>query len=333
MLQQARRKLDWPADREFRLLSIDGGGIKGIFAAALLARLESVHLAGRGLASCFDMIAGTSTGAIISLGLGAGTPASHILDLYMERGAAIFPHRRQFGVLGPAFSSAALAREMKSMFGEQVLGDLTARVCIPSADGRHGDVAVFKTPHHPDFKRDWAMLIKDVALASSAAPTFLRVHEADGYQFIDGGVWANNPVMVGVVDALSCFDIRASQIRILSIGAGMTKPLLGAGPLAFGGALGWLHRGILIESMMHYASVNADGQASLLVGRDRILRVEPTGAAAGVHMTDHAAAKALLPNEANRLAGQFGDEFAAFIRQDRSPPTFYHGRNAAVPIA
>lgn len=328
-LQQARRKLDWPAEREFRLLSIDGGGIKGIFAAALLARLESVSLAGRGLASCFDMIAGTSTGAIIALGLAAGVRASDILALYLERGSAIFPKKRAFGVFGPAFNSAVLAEELERMFGPRLFGDVSVRLCVPSADGKHGDVAAFKTPHHPDFRRDWTMRTKDVALASSAAPTLLRVHQTDGYQFIDGGVWANNPVMVGVVDALSCYAISPQQIRILSIGSGTKKPILGAGAVTFGGALGWMHRSALIESLMHYSAMNADGQAGLLVGRDRLLRIEPEGTAASVQMTDYKAAAGILPAEAERATRALCEQIAPLLVQDREPPVFYHGPRAS----
>ncbi|MEZ5997051.1 MAG: CBASS cGAMP-activated phospholipase [Hyphomonadaceae bacterium] len=304
--------------------------MKGLFAAALLARLESVSLAGRGLAGCFDMIAGTSTGAIVALALAAGVPAADILALYRERGGDIFPRKRQFGVLAPAYKSVVLARELSAMFGARLFGDVATRLCIPSADGRHGDVAVFKTPHHPDFGKDWSMPMTDVALASSAAPTFLRVHHAGGYQFIDGGVWANNPVMVGVVDALSCYDIAPSQIRVLSIGAGAVKPVLGTGPLTFGGALGWLHRGVLLESMMHYSARNADGQAGLLIGRDRLVRIEPQGNAAAIHMTDHAQAAALLPAEAERAVSDLATQLAPLLVADRAPPGFFYGP-AATP--
>jgi uncharacterized protein len=271
------------------------------------------------------MIAGTSTGAIIALALAAGVPARSIYDLYLKRGGAIFPRKRDFGVFGPAYTSTVLATELNTMFGPRLFGHVSTRLCIPSADGKHGDVAVLKTPHHPNLKRDWAMKIVDIALASSAAPTFLRVHDAEGYQFIDGGIWANNPVMVGIVDALSCYNIHPAQIRVLSIGSGTKKPLLGAGALWFGGAVGWLHRGVLIESMTHYSSMNADGQAGLLIGREHIMRVEPSGAAAGVHMTDHANAKLLLPPEAERLAEAEAERFADLLRPDRTPVTFFHG--------
>src|SRR5206468_8707595 len=81
----------WPKDRPFRILSLDGGGIRGIFTAALLAELEQRHLAGQSIATCFDLIAGTSTGGILALGLSAGITAGGLLDLYVARGREVFP--------------------------------------------------------------------------------------------------------------------------------------------------------------------------------------------------------------------------------------------------
>jgi patatin-like phospholipase/acyl hydrolase len=327
VLQQARRQLDWPLDRDFRILSIDGGGIKGIFAATFLARLEATHLSGRGLADHFDMIAGTSTGGIIALALALGMSAADILDLYLSRGADIFPRRRDFGLIRPAYKPDVLRAELRRRFGDHILGDAITRLCIPSADGKHGDVAVFKTPHHPNFARDWTMPAVDIALATSAAPTFLRVHQTGGYYFIDGGVWANNPAMIAVVDALSCFNIERRQIRMLSLGGGSRKPKLGNWQLRLGGIAGWLlPNGTLIESMMHYSTMNADGQAGLLIGRDRLMRIQPEGPAAEVHMTDFVQAARLLPPEAERLAISFGEAIAAdFLSTLAEPAVFHHG--------
>lgn len=328
-LQQARRQLDWPEEREFRVLSIDGGGIKGIFAAAFLARLELSRLGGRSIGRYFDLITGTSTGGIIAIALAAGISAQRILDLYVSQGREIFPRRRDYGFVRPAFKQLALAGALRELFGVSVLGDVTARLCIPSADGRHGDVAVFKTPHHPDYRRDWRMSLVDVGLATSAAPTFLKVHEADGYRFIDGGVWANNPVMVGVVDTLSCFSVARRKVRVLSIGNGTAKPLIGPMQLKFGGVIGWVLRGPLVESFVHYSSLNADGQAGLLLGRDHVTRIEPDAAAAAIHMTDHRAASQLLPVSAADQDREKGAEIARhFLMEEAEMPGFYYGGRA-----
>ena len=82
---------------------------------------------------------------------------------------------------------------------------------MPSADGRHGDLYVFKTPHHPDFRLDGHELMTKIGAATSAAPTYYRPLEDGGYTFVDGGLWANNPIMVGLVDALSCFTVPSKS--------------------------------------------------------------------------------------------------------------------------
>ena len=90
-LRSRRSRLSWPADRKFRILSIDGGGIRGIFPAAVLAEIEERFLAGNSIAGYFDLIAGTSTGGILALGFGAELTAAELLKLYVERGCEIFP--------------------------------------------------------------------------------------------------------------------------------------------------------------------------------------------------------------------------------------------------
>ena len=92
-LQSVRAKQPWPQGKPFRILSIDGGGIRGVFPAAYLAELENRFLSRRSIASYFDMIAGTSTGGIIALALAHGMTAAEALAVYRDRGARIFPPR------------------------------------------------------------------------------------------------------------------------------------------------------------------------------------------------------------------------------------------------
>ncbi len=218
---------------------------------------------------------------------------------------------------------------MDESVSSRLFGESNARLCIPSCEGRYGDVNVFKTPHHPDFKLDWKVPMVDVGLATSAAPTILPVHVAGAYSYVDGGLWANNPAMVAVVDALSCFDIDRRQIRILSIGTGGRRPALGAGQLKLGGLAGWLYRGALIESLMQYGSLNADGQAGLLVGRDRMVRAIPTDEEGVVNMTDYTAAVETLLPAGERVADSLRESLSdEFFRDAAEPMKFYHGPNA-----
>src|SRR5712671_4025383 len=88
-IPQRRVPQAWPKDRRFRILSIDGGGIRGVFPAAVLAGLERRYTGGNSIASYFDLVAGTSTGGILALGLGAGYTGHELLDLYVTRGCEI----------------------------------------------------------------------------------------------------------------------------------------------------------------------------------------------------------------------------------------------------
>ena len=110
-------------------------------------------------------------------------------------------------------------RILEEVLGTTKLRDAQVRLCIPSLDWKYGDVYVFKTPHHPDYKKDGDEAMAKVAAATAAASTYVRPVE-DGYTFADGGVWANNPVMVGLVEALSSFTTERNDFSILSIGCG-----------------------------------------------------------------------------------------------------------------
>lgn len=313
-LTQRRVQQPWPMGREFKILSIDGGGIKGIFPASFLAEIEERYLDGGSIAEHFDLITGTSTGGIIALGLSIGLPARAIAELYIAHGPSIFPAPR-FGWLGRQwqwvrgiarhrYDRAALSGLLDSTFGERTFGEARSRLCIPSCDGRFGDIYVFKTPHHPDFKKDQHERMTTVAAATAAAPTYFQPLDSGGYRFVDGGLWANNPVMVGLVDALSCFDVAPSNVRILSLGCGDEPFLVSQRMVDWGGLLSWR---LAINGAMAFQSKNALGQAGLLIGADRLLRVVPAPIAAPIELDDWRRATAELPTSARDAARLHGD--------------------------
>jgi patatin-like phospholipase/acyl hydrolase len=212
----------------FRILSLDGGGIKGAFAASVLAALEEDT--GLAVVDHFDMITGTSTGGIIAIGLGLGIPAKDILEFYSEKGETIFPgtslSQRAGGVLrqflGPKHSHDVLRAELGSVFGERKFGESKCRLAIPTYDAISGRIFVMKTAHHERFIYDINAPAVDVALATSAAPTYFSAapfpyHE--GASYVDGGVWANSPVMVGLTETVAFMGVPLENIDLLSIGA------------------------------------------------------------------------------------------------------------------
>lgn len=317
-LRQRRVPLPWPPDREFRILAIDGGGIRGIFPAALLAGLEARYLGGASVAGYFDLIAGTSTGGILALGLAAGLTAAELNELYLGRGDEIFPplptgplgwlaghwhgFRRYFRY---RYDREALERILGEKLGDRALGDATCRLCIPAFEGRHSEVYIFKTPHHPDFRTDWRERMVKVALATAAAPTFFRPLEDAGYVFVDGGVWANNPTMIALVDALSCFDVPRARVRILSLGCGDEPWIVSTRQITLGGLLHW--RKIMFAAM-RLQSLNATGQVGLLIGADRLLRIDAPTSEQKIEMDDWIRARAALPPAADQALMEKGGE-------------------------
>ena len=311
ILPRRRQRLEWHSDQPFRILSLDGGGIRGIFPAAVLADLESTYLDGDSVADYFDLITGTSTGGILALGLAAGMRASELLDLYVSRGKEIFPPeiRRVRKVLQwfvAGYRRKPLDQMLQEVVGDRKLRDSRVRLCIPSLDWKYGDVYVFKTPHHPDFKRDGDESMAKVAAATSAASTFFKPVE-DGYTFADGGVWANNPIMIGLVEALSSFDTKRNNIDILSIGCGESPYTINRLQRLLGGKMVWAS---IIFAAMHFQSMNAVGQAGLLIGRDRIIRLDPPSGGS-ISLDDWKTAKSILPGEASNAMAQHGAQIAS----------------------
>ncbi len=330
-LKTKRVALLWPDDQPFRILSIDGGGIRGVFPASFLAGLEE-HALGRRLIDYFDLIAGTSTGGIIALGLASGLRAAEIRDLYVQRGCEIFPPslgglvgtvRRKYRGLRKLmryrYDRNALDELLRERFGSTTLGECGARLCIPSVDGRFGETYIFKTPHHPDFKRDAGERITKVAASTAAAPTFFQPLEDGGYTFLDGGLFANDPIMVALADALSCFDVSRDNVRILSIGCG-GAPYRVAKRHRTGGLWAWRD---VIEGAIHFQSMNAQGQAALLVGADHVVRVTPASIAGEPIALDdwQRAVDELVPAAANALCRQREEIASTFLQQPALPYT------------
>ena len=280
-LTKRRVPLPWPEDRDFRILAIDGGGIRGIFPAAVLAGLEKRCLGGASVAGYFDLIAGTSTGGIIALGLSAGLTGADLLKLYVERGSEIFPPLGR-GLIGRArrrfrswrrialysYEYEVLAQILREVFGLQKLGAARSRLCIPSFEGEYGEVYIFKTPHHPDSRKDLHESMVKVALAASAAPTYFRPLRDAGYTFVDGGVWANNAVMIALVEALCSFSLARERVRILSIGCGDHPYGVAGAKITWGGMWHWRD---IMNGAMRLQSQNALGQAGLLIGREHLV--------------------------------------------------------------
>jgi predicted acylesterase/phospholipase RssA len=203
----------------FRILALDGGGYKGMFSAAILDRLAADLQID--LLSHFDLLAGTSTGAIIALGLAAGLTPAQVLSFYIDHGPSIFPGRRARALrraFRSKYSPAPLAGALQEALGDRKLAESRIPLLIPAYDLCNDEVHLFRTPHDERLVRDGRERMVDVALASAAAPTFFPAHRLRGMRLIDGGVWANNPSMVAIVEALTSFGRPLQEIVLIGIG-------------------------------------------------------------------------------------------------------------------
>ena len=258
-----------------RILTIDGGGIKGVFPAAFLATIENTIE--DSIANYFDLIVGTSTGGIIALGLGLGLSAKELLAFYEEYGPIIFKGNRGlrwlrwFGT--SKYSRAPLEKALKSCLGDKKLGDSKKRLVIPSLNLENGEVHIYKTSHHPRLETDYKESAIDVAMATASAPTYFPTHRSiTGIPLIDGGLWANNPVGMAVVEAITLLDWPRDSLKVLSVGC-TTEPLnvnLGR-RIPLGGPY-WAFK--LLDVFMHVQSHASLGTALLLAGHDNVVRID-----------------------------------------------------------
>src|SRR5258708_2706294 len=260
-----------------KILSIDGGGIKGVVPAAFLAQLEETL--GESITHFFDLIVGTSTGCIIALGLGLGLSAADILHFYEHLGPTVFAGSRLgrgLRRIGFAkYHAQPLRRALEATFGEKTLGESHTRLVIPSLNLETGEVHIYKTAHHPRFEVDYKESAVEVALATAAAPTYFPTHRsAKGIPFIDGGMWANNPTGLAVVEAIGVLDWPRDAIRVLSLGC-VTEPLhVGLArslPLGLGY---WAMK--VTDVFLTAQSFSSLGTAYVLIGHEHVVRISPS---------------------------------------------------------
>ncbi|WP_121964995.1 CBASS cGAMP-activated phospholipase [Myroides sp. N17-2] len=223
--------------KTFKILSIDGGGIKGLYSARILEKFEQKFKCKT--SDHFDMICGTSTGGLIALALTSLITAENICKFYEDKGEIIFPSSKEFKIpfLGKTskrgikqilwkgkFENEGLKKSLDEIFGDKIIGNANNLLCIPSYSVTEAKPKVFKYDHKEgNLSRDNRAKMVDIALATSAAPTYFPMAELPYYnneQFIDGGVWANNPTLVGLLEALNNFvgkDKEYKNIKILSL--------------------------------------------------------------------------------------------------------------------
>jgi len=259
------------------VLALDGGGIRGAYSASVLAALESATH--KRCQDYFDLIVGTSTGGIIAIGLGLGLSAAQIRDFYLQKGSVIFPSTglssnllltiRQ--VLKPRRSTDTLRDSLKDVFQDRLFGESSRPLVIPTYDAVAGRIFLFKTRHHLRFQYEAGHKAVDVALATAAAPTYFEAKALlSGASFVDGGVWANCPALVGLTEATAFFGVPPQDVDILSVGTTSEPFSIGKGKRR-GGVLAW--NVTIVKTLMNAQAESALAHAWLITN-------------AGVHRID-----------------------------------------------
>lgn len=262
---------------DFQILSLDGGGIRGLFSAAVLAAIEEDL--GEHIINHFDLLAGTSTGGIVAIALGMGMRPREVVQFYVEEGPKIFadPFRVKSFLqwFRRKYSAEPLKRALQTKLGDRLFGESRCRLVIPAYNLGDDDVYLFRTPHCPNLKRDRKLPAWKVALATASAPTFFPgCREVDHVRLIDGGVWANNPGMAAVIEAAGPLGVPLRSVNMLSIG---TFDPVASRPrrLDAGGKIAWGRGAAAIDVIMRAQSVALTKQLTWLLGKDRFLRVDP----------------------------------------------------------
>jgi hypothetical protein len=302
----------------FQILSIDGGGLKGLFSAAVLAELEADLRTS--IVDHVDLVAGTSTGGLIALALGAGLTPAEIVEFYVNNGPAIFGHPRRLRRLWkPKHASDALRTALAQIYGDRTLGTSAKRLVIPSYTLDGNDVYLFKTPHSPRLTRDYKERMVDVALATTAAPTYLPPARLRNNRLVDGGVWANNPALIAIAEATSMLGIDLAGIRVLSLGTTDDVSDLGR-KLDRGGIIPWVRYGR--DVLLRAPAVGTFHTAEHLIGPDRVTRIDPA-VPAGVFGLDRIDAERIR-GLAEDVARRFAPAVTPFTMHNPAPYTPCH---------
>lgn len=224
----------------FQVLALSGGGFRGLFTARVLSLLEErleTEKSGRQLRDCFNLIAGTSVGGLLAVGLASGLRAKELEDTIAREGSRVFDRRirlagvevpihRPRGPLGRLFSAPYRAEHLRrvatELLGNRSTGyiqELERHAVVTAVEDSTVRPAVFGS-RLDSMSQYNPITTMDAILATTAAPTYFPPHRVGNSSFIDGGIIANAPDLVGIVEAVHTYGIGLDRIRILSIGTG-----------------------------------------------------------------------------------------------------------------
>ncbi len=208
----------------FKVLTLDGGGIRGYLSANILANLETLLNRADGrqvsIGQRFDLIAGTSTGGIIACALSVGMSAKEIGTFYETLMEELFTPVSE-GIFEPKYSTDILRNRLEQILGDATLATVSTDLCVTSVDVENSAARFHKSGYFPRNATRLDEKLVDIALATSAAPSYFSlVDTLHSSRLCDGGMVANNPSLVALIDAMKLTDNRLDTIALISIGTG-----------------------------------------------------------------------------------------------------------------
>lgn len=325
--------------QRFQVLALSGGGFRGLYTAKVLADIEEEI--NKPIAQHFDLIAGTSVGGILALAIAMEIPAKNIVELFVKHGEQIFKRRLSLlGMLRAPFSLTPLQNLLseKNLFGDQVLGNCKHPVIVPSINYSSGQPVLFKTPHHPDFKRDHLHRIVDISLATSAAPAYFPRHTFNNNQYVDGGLFANAPGLLALHEAQTFFQQDSQQIHLLSIGTMSSKFTVDPRKNREGGTFDWggINPANMPKRLFGLSISVQETLSAKMLGhclQERYLHVDDDltdqrAQAVALDKADSAAREVLLGAASERSKVCVSNpQFQSLLRHTPRSPIFFHGVN------
>jgi patatin-like phospholipase/acyl hydrolase len=324
-------------------LALDGGGILGAFTAGvldgLLQRAEqdeqrAAEAEGRGkrevrLLDHIDLIAGTSSGGIIAIALAMGATPAEICRFYRDQGPKIFPKdplrmRTLLHLLRYKYRPGPLRQAIASVVADKPLKEACCGLVIPAVDAVGGAIRLFKTAHAPGQWSTPGVRAVDAALATSAAPTYFPAHTiaSGGGTFVDGGLWANCPTMVGLVEAVAYLGRNLDEVRLLSLST-TSVPFHLSRAKQMGGLLRWAKP--VVDALMRFQGEGSWAAAkSLLDLRGGVYHRIDHVAPVGIYSLDNARIVDQLIG-LGRQMGHYQQHFTVFQQHFLAgPPATLH---------
>jgi uncharacterized protein len=273
-----------------RILAIDGGGIRGLIPAIVLAELE--RRAGRRASELFDLIAGTSTGGILACALCAPDPlaASRLVTLYEQKGPEIFERsllhriRSVDGLLDEKYEAAGLESALARFVEHKRLKDTKPDLLVPSYDAALPGPYFFKTTKAKEKPETHDFPLSVVARGTSAAPTYFEALGVDGRALIDGGVFATNPAMCALAEVLNREDVRPRDVVLLSLGCGQRTETHSFDQVKDWGLAAWARP--ILDVVFDGVSDAVNYQLERVLAPDRYWRLQPELTLASDHLDD-----------------------------------------------